>query len=194
MQSSDLLAQVSLRPAGPVSAACAATWALDFRSAAAYVQQLPYGRNANPADMLAVLREGRGTCSTKHALLRRLALELDIEIALVVGIYEMTEQNTPGIGKVLARYGLGSLPEAHCYLRSGPTRIDVTRRTSYSVESVYEFLYEEEIAPDQTGAYKKDLHRRFLLKWMERSGLSKTHTLEELWGIRELCIGALELA
>jgi hypothetical protein len=43
-----------------------------------------------------VLAEQRGTCSTKHALLRRLAIEQGLDIALVLGIYEMTERNTPG--------------------------------------------------------------------------------------------------
>ena len=47
----------------------------DFRSAGQYIQALPYGRNTHPSDLLIVLTEERGTCSTKHALLRRLAIE-----------------------------------------------------------------------------------------------------------------------
>jgi hypothetical protein len=39
----------------------------------------------------------------------------------------MHEHNTPGVGEVLARYGLLSLPEAHCYLMYNGMRIDVTR-------------------------------------------------------------------
>src|SRR5580700_6606875 len=99
----------------------------DFRSAGQYVQALPYGRNTHPSDLLIVLTEKRGTCSTKHALLRRLAIEQNLDIALVLGIYEMTEENTPGVGAVLAKYGLAILPEAHCYLRAAGRRIDVTR-------------------------------------------------------------------
>ncbi|HWO29322.1 MAG TPA: hypothetical protein VNO32_11045 [Candidatus Acidoferrum sp.] len=68
----------------------------DLRTAAQYVCGLPYGRNSDPSDPVIVLAEQRGTCSTKHALLRRLAIEQGLDIALVLGIYEMTERNTPG--------------------------------------------------------------------------------------------------
>jgi len=37
--------------------------------------------------VLGVLRERRGTCRTKRALLKLLAMEQQIEIALVVEIY-----------------------------------------------------------------------------------------------------------
>ncbi len=113
-------------------------------------------------------------------------------VALIVGIYEMTERNTPGVGKVLAESSLASIPEAHCYLRVGPMRVDVTREQANSVEAIHEILYEEEIAPDQIGEYKKNLHRQFLQEWKQSSDLAKAYTLEELWGIRESCIEALE--
>lgn len=83
-----------------------------FRSAGQYTQTLPCGRNSHPGDPLIVLTEKRGTGSTKHALLRRLAIEQNLDIVLVLGIYEMSEQNTPGVGAVLAKYGLTMLPEA----------------------------------------------------------------------------------
>jgi hypothetical protein len=41
-----------------------------------------------------------------------LAIEQNLDIVLVLGIYEMSEQNTPGVGAVLAKYGLTMLPEA----------------------------------------------------------------------------------
>jgi hypothetical protein len=63
------------------------------RSIGQYIQALPYGRNMHPIDLLIVLTEKRGTCSTKHALLRRLAIEQNWDFALVLEIYEMTEQN-----------------------------------------------------------------------------------------------------
>jgi hypothetical protein len=34
----------------------------------------------------------------------------------MLGIYEMHERNTPGVGAVLEREGLSGIPEAHCYL------------------------------------------------------------------------------
>ena len=122
---------------------------IDLRTAAQYVCELPYGRNSDPNDPLIVLVEQRGTCSTKHALLRRLASEQRIDIALVLGICEMTGGNTPGIDPVLRRHGLSHLPEAHCYVRTEGKRIDITRAPSGRlVEPIDRLLYEEEIVPE----------------------------------------------
>ena len=35
----------------------------------------------------------------------------------MLGIYEMSDRNTPGVGRVLTAHGLSYIPEAHCYLR-----------------------------------------------------------------------------
>jgi hypothetical protein len=47
----------------------------DYRAAGWYVSELRYGRNLNPQNPNAVLSDGYVTCSTKHALLWRLAAE-----------------------------------------------------------------------------------------------------------------------
>jgi hypothetical protein len=191
----EALEPVILKPAGIISAEFLAVRVKDFRAAAEYVCRLPYGRNTNRLDALAVIREGRGTCSIKHALLRRLALEQDLDIVLVIGIYEMNQRNTPGVGKVLEKYGLESLLEAHCYLRSGQTRIDVTREMMLNPsERITCFIHEEEISPDQIGDYKAGVHRRFLKEWMDRTFIGTGPTLDDLWRIREECIAAIELS
>jgi hypothetical protein len=164
----------------------------DFRSAGQYVQALPYGRNTHFGDPLIVLTEKRGTCSTKHALLRRLAIEQNFDIALVLGIYEMTEKNTPGVGTVLAKHGLAVLPEAHCYLRSAGRRIDVTRSTCRSQpEPISGFLHEEEIDLTQITNYKTDLHKQYLSRWIADSGGLGGRSLADIWKIREECIASL---
>jgi hypothetical protein len=45
-----------------------------LRQAAYQLYTLPYGRNSDRSDFLLVLSEGRGTCSTKHALASSRAL------------------------------------------------------------------------------------------------------------------------
>jgi hypothetical protein len=100
------------------------------------------------------LREGKGTCSTKHALLAVLAHEQDLPVVLTLGIYVMHERNTPGVGAVLTRYGLASLPEAHCYLTYAGRRIDITRSGVESTEPMTQVLYEAPIRPEQIGDYK----------------------------------------
>ena len=53
-------------------------------SAVTYIRRLPYGRNTDRSDILRVLREGKGTCSTKHALLACLAQEQGIPLELTL--------------------------------------------------------------------------------------------------------------
>jgi hypothetical protein len=64
-----------LKAMGPLSADIVARGANDLRAAGRYLQTLPYGRTADRADFRTVLREGKGTCSTKHALLASIADE-----------------------------------------------------------------------------------------------------------------------
>ena len=154
-----------------------------YRAAARHVRDLPYGRNSDRADFRLVLKEGRGTCSTKHALLAALAGEHDAGVELRIGLYLMDASNTPGVAPILRRHDLPGLPEAHCYLAYRGARVDVT-----GVEGTIEdFLYEETIDPAQIGAYKVDLHKEFLRRWAAERGLNP----ERVWRIREECIGAL---
>ncbi|MGH7823465.1 MAG: hypothetical protein ACREQ9_27195, partial [Candidatus Binatia bacterium] len=69
--------------------------------------------------------------------------------------------------------------------------IDVTRVVEAPAETIVAFLHEEPIAPDQIGAYKVRVHRAFLERWLQETGLGSRLTLERLWEIREECIRAL---
>jgi len=188
----DRLPPVAFQPAGPLSTAISARGITDFQAAGRYLHALPYGRTADRADFRAVLREGKGTCSTKHALLAALAHEQALPVVLMLGIYAMHERNTPGVGAVLARSGLVSLPEAHCYLMYAGLRIDVTRSGADPTEPSSQFLHEEAIAPAQIGAYKVTLHRHWLQDWVSNHReVLKGLDFEDVWRIREACIAAL---
>lgn len=187
----EILGPHPFEPAGEITAAFLSLGKPDLSSAARYVYELPYGRNLDPGDPLIVLHEKRGTCSTKHALLRRLALEQGLNLSLFLGIYEMTERNTPGVGAVLQRHGLTFLPEAHCYLRFGETRVDLTSSSGDPREPITTFLHEEEIAPTQISHYKVGVHKNFLKKWIAGNDGLRGLPLEEVWKIREECIASL---
>ena len=163
----------------------------DFRQAVDYVWRLPYGRNSNRADYSLVLKENCGTCSTKHALLAQVAAEQKQPIFLTLGIYEMNEANTAGVGRVLGGYNLKNLPEAHCYLTYANKQIDVTRFSSDGAKSIKSFLYEERIQPDQIGDYKIRLHQTFFENWMREQKLNARFDFEKLWNAREKCVAAL---
>ena len=158
----------------------------DYREAARHVRNLPYGRNSDRSEWRLVLEEGRGTCSTKHALLAELARETSLPVALVLGIYEMDGVNTPGVGTVLREHGLRCVPEAHCYLAHEGARVDLTRERG-GAEQIEGFLHEEEIAPHQIGEYKVQAHRAFVRRWVGRRGLDPAR----VWQAREECIAAL---
>lgn len=106
----------------------------------------------------------------------------------MLGIYEMSERNTPGVGRVLSEYGLESIPEAHCYFSVHDQRLDFTKPDAKV--PVSDLFYKESIQPSQIDVYKVQLHRRYLAEWGEQER-PKCST-DELWKIREDCIAALE--
>ena len=162
-----------------------------FHLATNHVLHLPYRRNSSKEDLSLVLIEACGTCSTKHAALVQLALENDFQnLKLVLGIYQMNEANTSGVGKVLDVYQLNYVPEAHVYLKYEGNRIDITRTVESEASAFDVLLLEKEIQPNQIGSFKVNLHRDFLNQWRKEQGLEMS--LEELWRIREDCIHALE--
>jgi len=190
----ETLPDIALQGAGETTALFLARGLGTLREAARYLWALPYGRISDGLRPDLVLHEGRGTCTTKHALLASLAAEQGIGLALMVGVYEMTERNTPGVGRVLDRYGLDAVPEAHCYVVWEGERIDITRRVK-APEAITIFLHEELVSPTGLAAYKMPLHRQCLSAWRGRDATGgATYSLEELWRIREDCIAALEAA
>lgn len=179
------LPAVPLRPLGPASAACLAHDLTDLRAAADHVMRLPYGRGV-ARDDLGILTEHRGTCSTKHALLARLAREHSVALELVVGIYLMNADNTPGTGPVLAAHHLPAIPEAHCVLHWQGALIDLTRP---GITAPPSFLRTWTICPEDIAVHKPELHREFLATWLPAH--LPGWTLDRLWRVREACIAAL---
>lgn len=182
----DLLPDFPLHPRGPAASACLARGLLDYRAAAAHVAALPYGRGRTRDDR-DILDQRRGTCSTKHAFLARLADEHAVAVALDLGIYLMDGANTPGVGPVLAAHGLAAIPEAHCVLRWQGHTVDLTRP---GITAVPPFLHTQQLDPADIVARKPQLHRDFLAAWLPAH--LPGWTLDRLWSAREACIAALE--
>lgn len=179
---------------GPVSEAFISLGIENFASAFEYIHQLPYARNTDPAGLLVVLDEHKGTCSTKHALLKRYADEQEMQgIQLILGIYKMNGNNTPGVGMVLQKHKLSDLLEAHCYLKINGKIADATSTLTASQPFENDLLEEFEILPEQIGPFKAELHRRFLQDWLQQQSFDSVSE-SEIWNIREQCIGALQLA
>ena len=162
----------------------------NFRRAAEYVRDLPYGRNKGSPAHLCVLADGRGTCSSKHALVTALAREQGLDVRLILGIYEMDNENTPGVGSILSAAYVPAIPEAHCWIEYDGVPADLTSGDAQSQFEKRVFIHKEEIEPDQTGAYKEKAHRDFLSCWLGSQPQIKLNE-KELWDVRERCIAAL---
>ena len=152
-----------------------------------FTQQLPYGRNKNRTDLSLVLRERKGTCSSKHAFVKKIAEENSWNnIQLFIGIYKMNHLNTPKIGNSLMDSGLEYIPEAHCYLKIDGQAIDITSPSAAFENVKNDILEEHEINSTQVNTFKVDLHQQFLKTWILENEV--TNTFDEVWALREMCI------
>ena len=152
-----------------------------------FIKNLPYGRNKNRTDFGLVLSEKKGTCSSKHALLKSIAdLNNVPNIDLVIGIYRMTELNTPKIGKELTKNLIGFIPEAHCYLKINGKRTDLTTKKSEFKKIEKDIIEETEIRPEQVSEFKVDYHKKFIESWLKET--ESEFEFDRIWQIREKCI------
>lgn len=170
--------------------ACLSLGLTTFRSACDFVAALPYARNLHKSEVLCVLHERRGTCSTKHRFLKSLADAHGNggQLSLHIGIFMMGEENTPRVGSILQQHQLKSIPEAHCYLRYNEEICDLT--FAHSTIDFASTLQEEYTADAAHVHQLKEMwHRAFMAKWAMH--LEPALTPEQAWAIREQCIAQL---
>ena len=177
-----------LTGSGPLSSAVRALGLKSFAEIAEVIRALPYGRVAYDGDQLAILRERRGTCSSKHQFLAALAHECGrVDVALTIGLYEMSERNTPGVGSVLAADRVDAILEAHCYLTYEGRRYDFTGLTSGQSSPFDSLIDERSVAPHDLPSVKLAYHQEAIARWATTVGLG----FERAWQLREECIASL---
>jgi len=169
----------------------------DFHSASEFVRNLPYRRNLNKDNLATVFIDKCGTCSTKHALLEKLAEENNqTDFKLILGIFKMNGNNTPKIKTILETLrepqsdSLEYIPEAHNYLKFKNQILDFTKKNSSEDDFINDLLEEIEIQPHQINQFKIEFHKNYLKKRLSEHPRIP-YSLDELWKIRELCIQAL---
>jgi thiol-disulfide isomerase/thioredoxin len=161
---------------------------LTFSQASIFVRQLAYGRNADKNNLASVFTDNCGTCSTKHALLKKLADENNFEkVKLIVGLFKMNKKNTPAISETLNKNQLEFIPEAHCYLKFEDQIIDLTKINSDPTDFLDDLIEEIEILPEQITDYKVNYHKNYLLTWLDKNE-QVSYSLNDIWKIREQCI------
>ena len=155
------------------------------------VKSFHYGRNSNRNDLSLVWYERKGTCSSKHAFLKQVALLNKLpNVKLIMAFYKMNGINTPGLADILTKHNIDYIPEAHCYLLVNNEAIDVTHINSKFEKYEQDIMEFREIMPNDVVVNKVEWHKEFLKKWQATNELDIT--LDELWSIREECIKKLE--
>lgn len=162
----------------------------DFTGACTYVAHLPYRRNAVKSDLACIFQDSGGTCSTKHAVLRKLALENNHpEVQLMLAIFKMNAEYAPKICRTLDKFGLKYIPEAHNYLKIGQDYLDFTLPAS-RYEDFKDLIVEEQpMEYDEIATEKVSIHQNFLKNWIADF---PQYDLGAIWKIREQCIVDLQ--
>lgn len=163
----------------------------DFQSACQFISQLPYKRNNDKSNIKCVFDDLGGTCSTKHAVLRKLALENNQpNVKLILGIFEMDSGYTKKIKNTLEEFKLDYIPEAHNYLKIEDEYFDFTKPESDYTQFKNKLLIEREIEFNEIVDEKIIFHKKFLQKWITDENIP--YSLDEIWDIRERCIKDLQ--
>lgn len=141
-----------------------------FHKACRYVHELPYGYNSDKDDLLILFKEKMGTCTTKHAVIATLAVEIGLPIEKNIGIYAMTEKIVTGTDNILKKYDLPYVPMIHCFLAGDGHRVDLTEGNANGKNRpIDEFLYTEKVIPnisakDEYLKYRNALKDRILAR------------------------------
>ena len=161
-----------------------------FEALLNHVKHLPYGRNANRNDFSLVLKEQQGSCSSKHALLKTVALENNLDqVQLVLAIFKMNAKNTPKIASILEQHNIPFIPEAHCFLKINEAFIDVTNKKSNYNNFKNDIIETQFILPHQVIDYKVEFHKKWITTWLTE--INSNLSFNEFWAIRETCISKL---
>ncbi len=170
------LPDAAIDEAGVIASVFVKSGVTGFTDACRYVHEMPYGYNSNRDDLLILFKEGKGSCTTKHAVIATLAEELSLPIRKSIGIYAMTDDIVTGTQPILDHYGLPYIPMVHCFLISEKHRVDLTEgNLNGKNKPMDRFLYTREVAANISAKDEYLLYRNAL----------KDHILsrEELKGV-----------
>lgn len=162
-----------------------------FHQACTHIAALPYGRNSQREDFSLVLTEGRGSCSSKHALLAALAEENAREdIELIAGIFLMSDATHRQLTGFFDDKPYNVIPECHCYLRYKRERFDFTDTSDAMSRIAPKIVREQRIEPHQVVDWKPKIHQEYIKSWLQRNP-HIDRDLETIWKEREECIARL---
>lgn len=170
MQAINALPDKKIIEAGVISKTFIIQGISTFQDACRHVHHMPYGYNADRDDLFSLFQEGKGTCTTKHAVIATLAEELGMSVAKHIGIYAMTETLVTGTQAVIDRHRLPYLPMVHCFLQADAIRVDLTTGNNNGKNGpIKTFLHTQQVTPNIPGKeeyllYREALKNKILVK------------------------------
>jgi hypothetical protein len=75
-----VLPDKSISNVGMISAKFLSLGINRFIDACRYVHEMPYGYNSDRDDLMILFKENKGSCTTKHTVIAKLAVELNLHI------------------------------------------------------------------------------------------------------------------
>lgn len=154
-----------------------------------YIHLLPYCRISDSTNYHLVLKEQRGTCTPKHALIAGLASSLHIPLHLKAGIILMNANNAPKIAPVLKKYQLNEIIEAHTYLEYEHHQLDITFPEKTNFKMTFPLLKERNLTLHDLSEIKMAWHKEAMKEFLLTQHLP--YDLDQIWEIREQCVQAL---
>lgn len=171
---------------GPLCAEFRRRNIISFRTACSFVHHLPYGYNSDREDIFILFKEGKGSCTTKHAVIATLAEELGLGVKKKIGIYAMTEAIVTGTQSILDAYGLPFIPMVHCFLAGNGLQVDLTEGNHNGKNTpIDDFLHTETVHPNICAKEEYLLYRRVLNDLLRRHEALRGTELKTVLHARE---------
>lgn len=163
MQPIDRLPDVDIQPNGIVSEQFLKRQITSFRSACYWVKTLPYGSNSDQGNSLLLFQEGRGTCTTKHGAIARLAQEQNLSVCKNLGFYRLNNEIVTGVNALLTPHGLSFIPQTHCFLAYESARVDLTEgNCNGKNQTIEDYDFVVPVQPDLSSQQEEVLYREYL--------------------------------
>jgi hypothetical protein len=166
MDSIELLPDINIQAKGVISEKFLERGIKTFCTACHWVKDLPYGSNSNNENSLILFEENRGTCTTKHGAIARLASELELEIYKNLGFYRLNDEIVMGVNAIIQTHGLSFIPQIHCFLESGSFRVDLTEgNCNGKNKTIEDYDFVVRVNPDLTHEEQKSYYISYVKQY-----------------------------
>lgn len=163
MDSIEVLPNVNIQAQGLVSEKFLERQIGTFHAACYWIKDLSYGSNSNNENSLILFEENRGTCTTKHGVIARLAQELELEVYKKLGFYRLNDEIVVGVNAIIQTYSLNFIPQIHCFLESGAFRVDLTEgNCNGKNKTIEDYDFVVRVNPDLTYEEEKRCYISYL--------------------------------